>query len=179
MTEETITTEKKKKKKWLLLLILLLVVALGAGLYWFFFQRNKMDDTSKYWFDKMAKDGTLEGKSQEELQDILDRIMEEGMFNASINAEPVFDGTTKKGILGIQNIEANHFYCRVVLTLDEDGTVLYESAGLKPGQYIDEVTLDKVPPAGEHDCTAQFIATDPDTLDDVGKVNVKVKLTVT
>lgn len=172
--------EENKEKKWPIILLIVLAAIIIAGiLVWYFFFQNRMDDTSKYWFDKMAKDGTLEGKSEAELQDILDNIMEEGMFNVSINAEPVFDGSTKTGTLGIQNTDANHFYCRVVLTLDEDGSVLYESAGLKPGQYIDEVTLDKAPPAGQHACTAQFIATDPDTLDDIGKVNVKLILTVT
>lgn len=57
---------KGKSKKWFILLILLLLgAAVAAG--WFLLNRNQMDDTSKYWFDKMAKDGTLEGKSAREL----------------------------------------------------------------------------------------------------------------
>lgn len=167
----------RKSRKWVILLLLLLLGgAVASG--WLLFSRNRMDDTSKYWFDKMAKDGTLEGKTPQELQGMLDGIVQEGMFNVSMNVEPVFENGKSEGNLGIENIKENKYYCRVILNLDQDGTVLYQSEGLKPGQYIDKIRLNQELAAGEYDCTAVVTATDPDSLDDVGQVNVKVKLKV-
>lgn len=166
----------KKKKLWLLLLLLLLIAAAIAGyLIW---NRSQMDDTSRYWFDKSAKDGTLEGKTPQEIQGMLDTVVKEGMFNVSMNVEPVFEDGESEGSLGIENIKENKYYCRVVLTLDADGSNLYESDGMKPGQYIDKVTLSKDLPKGDYECTAKVIATDPDTLDDIGQVNVKVRMKI-
>ncbi|MGL4607886.1 MAG: hypothetical protein ACRCU3_10535 [Eubacteriaceae bacterium] len=172
---ETVHPPPKKKKR-ILLVALLLVGAALLGLY--LWNLSRMDDTSKYWFDKMAKDGTLQGKSPSELQEMLDKIVAEGMFNVSINVAPVFLNGKAKGTLGIENVKENRYFCRVVLTKDDDGTVLYESAGLKPGQYIDEITLSKDLPRGEYPCTATFIATNPETLDELGRINVKLKVTV-
>ncbi|MGL4607650.1 MAG: hypothetical protein ACRCU3_09325 [Eubacteriaceae bacterium] len=170
------TQKKHGKKKIIILVALLLVGAIGIGFY--FWNQSRMDDTSKYWFDKMAKDGTLQGKSPSELQDMLNKIVEEGMVNVSINVEPVFENGKSLGRLGIENIKENRYFCRVILTKDEDGTLLYESAGLKPGQYIDEIALNENLPKGEYPCTAQFITTDPQTLEDIGKVDVKIKVVV-
>lgn len=169
--------EKVKKEKIILILLLLFfIMAVGVGPYLWF--QNRIDDTTKYWFDKTAKDGTLEGKSPEEIQDMLDKIVDEGMFNVSMNVQPVFQDGKSAGNLGIENIKENKYYCRVIITLDKDGSVLYESQGLKPGQYINDIKLKKVLPKGMHECTAQFIATDPDTLDDIGTINVKLKIVV-
>ena len=64
------------------------------------------------------------------------------------------------------------------MTKDDDGTVIYESSGIKPGQYIDKVTLSKELPAGNYPCTAAFIITDPDTFEDIGQANVKVTVNI-
>ncbi|WP_394924008.1 hypothetical protein [uncultured Robinsoniella sp.] len=171
--------EKKERgsKKWAVLLLLLLLAAAAVAGY-FLLNKEKMDDTSKYWFDKMAKDGTLEGKTPTELQGMLDGIVQEGMFNVSMNVEPVFKDGKSEGNLGIENIKENRYYCRVTLTLDKDQTVLYQSDGLKPGQYIDKVKLEHNLEAGEYDCTAVVTATDPESLEDIGQVNVKVRLKI-
>ena len=136
------------------------------------------DDTTQYWFDKFAEGGTLAGKTRHELQGMLDKIMDEGMVNVSMNSVVVFDDGTAEGSLGVENISANRYYVRVVLKNDADGSVLYESQGLKPGQYIDKIKLNKDLPAGEYACTATEIITDPETLEDIGQVDVAVKLIV-
>lgn len=136
------------------------------------------DDTTQYWFDKFAEGGTLAGKTRHELQGMLDKIMDEGMVNVSMNSVVVFDDGTAEGSLGVENISANRYYVRVVLKNDADGSVLYESQGLKPGQYIDKIKLNKDLPAGEYTCTATEIITDPETLEDIGQVDVAVKLIV-
>lgn len=168
---------KNRKRLILILVAVLLLLGLAGGLIWYF-TRPQMDDTTQYWFDKAAEDGTLAGKTPQELQGMLDQIMEEGMVNVSMNSYVIFEDGTSEGSLGVENIKENRYYIRVVLTNDADGSVLYESAGIKPGQYIDKITLNQDLPAGEYQCTATEYVTDPETLEDIGTVQVKVTLIV-
>lgn len=168
--------ENKGKKRWIVLILLLLAILIGVGAW--FLTRPKMDDTTQYWFDKAAQGGSLAGKTPQELQGMLDKIMEDGMVNVAVNAVVIFEDGTSEGSLGVENSAENQYYMRVLLTKDDDGTVLYESKGIKPGQYIDKIKLNKPLPAGEYACTATEIMTDPDSLEDIGKVNVKVTVLV-
>lgn len=168
--------ESKGKKRWIVLILLLLAILIGVGAW--FLTRPKMDDTTQYWFDKAAQGGSLAGKTPQELQGMLDKIMEDGMVNVAVNAVVIFEDGTSEGSLGVENSAENQYYMRVLLTKDDDGTVLYESKGIKPGQYIDKIKLNKALPAGEYACTATEIMTDPDSLEDIGKVNVKVTVLV-
>lgn len=170
--------KKKKKKRTLLLLLLLLLLAVGIGVIIWWNTRPKMDDMTQYWFDKYAQDGTLTDKSPEDIQSILDQIVEGGMVNVSMNGEVVFEDGTSEGALGVENIKENQFFVRVILTNDADGSVLYESQGIKPGQYIDKIKLNKDLPAGEYPCTVTEIITDPDTLEDINQIKVAVKVIV-
>ena len=167
---------KKGKKKALLLILLLLVFA-GGG-YWWYTQNQVMDATTKYWFDKLAQDGSLEGKTPTEVQGILNSVVDEGMFNVSINAKAIFNDAKSEGSIGLENIPENRYYCRVAIRRDDTNEMLYESQGLKPGQYIDKITLKQTLPAGNYYCTAQVIATDPESLDDIGQVQVKIQVIV-
>lgn len=168
---------KGRKTALLLLVLVLLLAAVGGGIWWYQ-KRQVMDATTKYWFDKMAQDGTLEGKTPQEVQGMLNSIVEEGMFNVSINARAVFENGSSEGSLGMENVPENRYYSRVILRRDDNNEVIYESQGLKPGQYIDKIKLKKNLPAGEYPCTAQIIATDPDGLEDIGQVHVKIQVIV-
>lgn len=171
--------EKRRSGTWkLVLVLLLLLIAAGTGGFLWWKSTHKVDATTKYWFDKMAQDGTLEGKTPQEIQGVLDAIVEEGMFNVSINARAVFENGKSEGSLGMENIPENRYYARVTLLNDSDGSVLYESKGIKPGQYIDKIKLKKNLAAGQYPCTARIIATDPETLDDIGQVQVKVSIII-
>lgn len=176
METEIIEKEKKSRKKWLLLLIVVLAAAAVTG-GWFYWKSGQ-DEVSDYWFDKAAKDGMIEGKTEKEIQEILNTVVQEGMFNVSVNPNPSFQDGRSEGNLCIENIKANHYYARVLLTLDETGEEVFESKGLKPGQYIENVKLSKNLKKGTYPATAQFIITDPDTLKDIGKVNTQITLTV-
>ncbi len=169
---------KKGKKKALLLILLLLIVAGAGGGYWWYTHHQVMDATTKYWFDKLAKDGSLQGKTPTEVQGLLNSVVEEGMFNVSMNAKAVFNNGKSEGSIGLENIPQNRYFCRVIIRRDDTNEVLYESKGLKPGQYIDKIKLKKNLPAGNYDCTAQVIATDPESLDDIGQVQVKIQVSV-
>lgn len=168
----------RRKKRLILLAVLLAVLALIAGTLAWRLTRSDMDATTRYWFDKYAENGTLVGKTRQELQGILDQVVEDGMVNVSINGVVVFEDGAGEGSLGVENIAENQYYVRVVLTNDADGSVLYESQGIKPGQYIDKIRLNQDLPAGEYSCTATEIITDPETLEDINQVQVAVRLIV-
>ena len=171
--------DEKKGLWWkILIAVLLLLLILGGILLWWWSSQPAMDATTQYWFDKAAEDGTLEGKTPAELQEMLDSIMAEGMVNVTMNSVVIFEDGQAEGSLGVENIEGNRYYCRVILTKDDDGAVLYESDGLKPGQFIDKIKLNQDLPAGEYACTATEIITDPETLEDIGQVQVQVKVIV-
>jgi len=166
------------RRKGIYALLLLLILAAGAGGFWWYEYNQAMDQTTKYWFDKMAKDGSLDEQSPEDLQAMLDSMIEEGMFNVSINARVVFEDGTGEGTIGIENIPQNRYYCRVILKRDDNGSILYESKGIKPGQYIDKIKLKNRLEAGQYACTAVFVATDPKSLKDVGQVEVAIQIVV-
>lgn len=170
--------EKKSKKKLLLLLLLLLILVIGGIAAWSIFRnRNSgMDATTKYWFDKAAKNGSLKGMDSADIQSVLDNVVQEGMFNVTIDGDVTFETGTSQGYIGIANIAENRYYCRVTLSKNDDGTIIYQSDGLKPGQFIDYVTLKQSLPAGDYPCTANFIITDPETMDDIGQVNASVNV---
>lgn len=173
------TEQKPKKiirKKWIVLLVAAVIAAVGAG-GWYYW-KSQQDEVSDYWFDKAAKDGMIEGRTEKEIQEILNTVVQEGMFNVSVNPNPSFKNGKSEGNLCIENIKANHYYARVVLTLDETGEEVFESKGLKPGQYIENVKLSKNLKKGIYPATAQFIITDPETLKDIGKVNTQVTLNI-
>jgi hypothetical protein len=169
---------KKGKKKALLLILLLLIIAGAGGGYWWYTHNQVMDATTKYWFDRLAQDGSLQGKTPTEVQGILNSVVEEGMFNVSMNAKAIFNDAKSEGSIGLENIPENRYYCRVVIRRDDTNEVLYESQGIKPGQYIDKIKLKQNLPAGNYACTAQVIATDPESLDDIGQVHVKIQVNV-
>lgn len=175
---KTKKTIERKKNLWILALLFLFLIAAGVGGLFWWKKTHQVDATTKYWFDKMAQDGILEGKTPQEIQGVLDSIVEEGMFNVSINARAVFDNGKSEGSLGMENIPENRYYARVTLLNDSDGSVLYESKGIKPGQYIDKIKLKKELAPGQYPCTARIIATDPATLDDIGQVQVKIDVIV-
>lgn len=128
--------------------------------------------------DPNASIGQLEGKTPEEIQAELNRIVEEGMFNISINATPVFPDGSAAGSLKIENIPANHYNMKVKITLDETGQTIYQSGIIEPNHHIENAPLDVALPKGTHAATATFTAYDPDTHAVMGHAAVKISILV-
>lgn len=107
--------------------------------------------------DKFAVGGLLPGKTPEEIETLLNTVVEKGMVNIGVAAEPVFEENGKKGRLGIENIPANHYAFQVDLFL-ENGELIYESGLVDPGYYIEYVPLNLNLPAGTYKTKAVFTA---------------------
>ena len=136
--------------------------------------RSQQED----WYDTSAVEGTLPGKTPEEIQAMLNQIVDEGMFNVSIAPTIVFPGPQAEGQARIENVPANHYNMGVVITLDGTSETVYESKGIRPGQYIEYITLNRELASGEYAATAMFTAYDVENLSEQGRVAVKIKLIV-
>lgn len=130
------------------------------------------------FFDQNAKTGQAPYKTPEEMQAELDRIVEEGMFNISISSLIEFENGTAPGKAYIENVPGNRYVMQVSIALDDTGETVYESKGIKPGNYIEDITLSKDIEPGDYAATATFSALDPDSLEEIGKAAAKVTLSV-
>lgn len=130
------------------------------------------------WYDPAAKVGNLPGRSKEEIQKELDKIVEEGMFNISIASIIAFSDGESEGEARIENIAANPYNMTVTITLDEGDELVYESKGLAPGQFIENIRLNRDLPAGEYKATALFTAYTKEDLLKVGQAAAKITIYV-
>ncbi len=171
--------EDRKKRKWLLLVLLLLLLAAVAGGCFLWKQTRPK---SRFEMDRNALEGFLPGKSEEEIQAELNRIIEEGRANFSMLPNPVIrDGQMS---VWIENVVANHYYIQADIYLypeknnRENAELLYSSGLLKQNSYIDFVDVDTDAAPGEYDGIAIFTAVDPDTLEEIGKASLVLVITV-
>ena len=179
LEEKELPEEKGLKKKyllWLIIILLLVLVGIAAGIFYRVLQN---DDKGRLVRDEMALGGMLSGKSEQEVSELLNAKIEEGMVDIGIAAEPVFEQNGKKGRLGIENIAANHYYFQVMLKLDETGEVLYESGLIAPGYYMEYVELNQRLKAGDYPATAVVSTYSLDESEDkIAETHIKIILYV-
>lgn len=164
--------KKKKKRAWIIILILLLAAIAVACLLAFYMcdaENNR---------DRNADFGQLEGKSNEEIQEMLNQQVEEGMFNISIAGVVEFENGTSPGNWEIENIPGNRYLMQVTVTRDDTGETVYESGIIDPNYHIQRAPLLYDLPAGTYPCTAVFSALDPETEEMVGQAGAKVSVVV-
>lgn len=128
--------------------------------------------------DPNAELGQLDGKTQEEIQAELDRVVEEGMFNISIANIVQFADGASEGELRIENVPNNRYLMKVVITRDEQGDVIYESGLIEPNHHIQKAKLDVDLDKGDYPCTAVFYAYDRETEELVGQAAAKLTVSV-
>ena len=159
-----------------LLLLLLLAAGTAAWLIWGGAKPPGQNGGALVAFDPAAQDGHLPGKTAQQIQQELDQIVEEGMFNISISTR--IEIAQGKGTANIENIAANPYHMRVRITLDSSGETVFESGAIKPGQYLQNIELSKALAPGDYAATATFLALDRDTMENVGQAAAKIVLVV-
>lgn len=122
--------------------------------------------------------GQLDGKSPEEIQAELDKIVEEGMFQISIASVVEFPSGTEEGEVKIENVPGNRYLMQVVITRDDTGEVVYTSGILDPNYHIQFAKLDVDLDPGTYLCTATFHALDPETEEEVGAAAAQMTIIV-
>lgn len=171
--------QKQKKSKKGILAALVIVVLLGVcgGMFYYIYAMSQQNQKSRLARDEAALGGMLPGKSEQEISELLNEKVAEGMVNIGIQGEPVFEYNGKKGRLGIENIEANHYSFQVDLILDETGETIYSSGLIEPGYYVEYVELNQQIAAGDHEATAVFTTYSLDESEDkISEARVKLTL---
>ena len=125
-----------------------------------------------------AQLGQLEGKTEEQIVEELNRIVEEGRFNISINTQPEFPDGSSPGNLCIENSPANHYLMVVEITLNDTGEQVYTSGALEPNYHIQEAKLDRALAKGTYPATATFYAYTADTQELVGTAGAEMQLII-
>ena len=128
--------------------------------------------------DENAQEGGLTLKSKEEIQEELNRKVEEGMINISMNTSPIFPDGKSEGNLMIVNELVNTYPQRVELIRNDTDEVIYSSAAIAVGSKIASAKLDVELPAGTYECTAMFHSLDPETGAVLGTAGAVVTVTV-
>lgn len=130
------------------------------------------------FYDSSAKEGQASYKTLEEIEAERNRQMQEGMLNISIASVIEFQNGTSPGTAYIENVPSNRYVLKVTITTDSNGEVVYQSGGIKPDSFIEQITLTQPLAAGTYPSTATFTAYDPNTLEEVGQAAAKVTLVV-
>lgn len=128
--------------------------------------------------DTEAKQGPADYKSLEDLQAELNEIASQGMLTISISTNLEFENGTSEAVANIENPDYNSFITKVVITLAENGEIVYESGGIEPGQFIEKIRLDKDLEAGTYPAIAEFQAYDPESLNMRGSTSAQITITV-
>lgn len=127
---------------------------------------------------RQGDEGQLDGKTPEEIQAELDRIVEEGMFNISIASVVEFPDGTSPGEVRIENVPGNMYMMKVVITRDDTNEVIYTTDFIEPNHHVQTDTLDVDLPEGSYDCTAMFYAHDMETEELIGQAAAKINIRV-
>ncbi|WP_308754458.1 hypothetical protein [uncultured Anaerotruncus sp.] len=175
-TEAQTETKRDSGKKLLVAACVLLLLVLAILAY--LLLRTPKAGPSGLAREAAALAGQLEGKTEEEIQKELNRIVEEGMFNISINTAPIFENGGAEGPLQIENVPGNRYLMQVQITLDDTGELIYKTGLIEPNHHIQNTKLDVELGKGEYLATAVFNAYDPETEEYVGSAGAKLTITV-
>ena len=163
---------KRTVKRIITAVVVVLVLLFGAALVW---QAAHAPDALEK--SVRAELGQLEGKSNEEIEEALNRVVEEGYMNISINVNPTFVNGKLEGTLQIENGPANKYDQYVTITRDDTGEIIYVSGLLPPNHHIQEDVLLVDLDAGDYPCTATFTAYDEEQ-NEVGMASARITVTV-
>ena len=162
----------------LILIGIMSIIAFRA----FLTERNHSNDgdstVTALEMDENSEEGGLVYRSKEEIQKELNRKVEEGMINISMNTSPTFESGTSKGNLLIVNSETNNYPQTVYIIRKDTGEEIYRSKGIPVGSKIERAALDVDLPAGIYDCVAYFNNTDPQTGEILGTAGAEITITV-
>lgn len=168
---------RRRRRVIIVVCSLLVLVAVGAGALWYLNPFEEAAGGGRY-HNPNADVGQLEGKTPEEIQAELNRVVDEGMFNISIAEVLSFPDGASEGDVRIENVPNNRYLMNVVVTLKETGEEVYESGILEPNHHITKGTLKVDLDKGTYPATAMFTALDPETEAVVGEAAAEVTIMV-
>lgn len=67
-------------------------------------------------------------------------VVDEGMFNISINTTPTFTNGKAEGPLQIENVPGNQYLMQVQITLDDTGELIYQTGLIEPNHHTSRLS---------------------------------------
>ena len=129
-------------------------------------------------YDPGATQGGWNEADLDQIVDGLNKKVEEGMINISMNTSPSFENGTAEGNLMIVNEEVNRYPQVVEITRNDTGDQIYKSGAIPVGSKIESARLNVDLDAGTYECTALFYNVDPDTGSYLGCAGAIITITV-
>lgn len=161
---------KRKWKRTTVLAAMTVLVIVGA--VWI----NR--EESRIRIEENQEEGSLEGLSQKEIEERMERKVEEGSLAISINREPRFPNGKSKGTLRIENPANNRYLMIVKIYLEGSEEKIYESGGIKPGNKLEYDKLDAELSRGRYEVRAEFEAYEMESQEYVGKAASKLEIVI-
>jgi methionine-rich copper-binding protein CopC len=169
----------RRQRKNVYFMAVLLTAAVMAGiLMWFHFMKKGTAYRDEDFFDPAAEAGILSDMQEQDIQDKLDQVVEDGMLDISISSGITFQNGTSSGQADICNAETNRYNLKTAITLEKTGETVFESEEIPPGQKISSIQLNRKLKAGEYPATAVFTAYTRDTHQIVGITGAHIMLYV-
>ena len=162
-TEPSETQKKSYKKK--IIAVIAIIAVLAGCISAYCIMKNRSDDGNS---SGMVWDTNAE----------LNKKVEEGMINISMNTSPTFHDSKSKGNLMIVNSEANHYPQIVYIVRKDTNEEIYRSGGIPVGSKVENAALSVDLPAGTYDCVAYFNNADPETGAILGTAGAEITITV-
>lgn len=152
----------------------LLLILLGLG-FWLWNADHGLR------LDENQSAGSLDGMSDAQLQELMDKKVDEGSLMISINTQPEYPDGKSAGTIRIENSAQNNYLMVVKLYLREngkDGELIYESGAVKPGYKIEKAKLLKNLKKGTYPVIAYFEGYDLKSKEFVGKAASELNIVV-
>ena len=129
-------------------------------------------------YDDNAIEGGWDESDTDKIIENLNKKVEEGMINISMNTSPNFANGTSSGNLMIVNESINHYPQVVEITRNDTNEVVYKSGAIPVGSKIETAKLTADLDAGTYECTAMFYNVDPSTGTYLGCAGAIINITV-
>jgi len=173
--EETMTQEEEKKKKKKLLLLLLLLLLL-IGLVWTMFSGG--GEPAPFVIGDFPGMADADAMDSDRIQELAERHLDEMSTMINIFPEITVGADGISAIMWVQNAPTNDFGQNVILRLDGNDTILFQSGVILPGYQINQIQLTQSIPSGEHQGLITLEFYDLETEELLGTTTVEVRIIV-
>ncbi len=178
-TKKSMDKSKKSDNKALKILLILAIILIIICLIAIFISiSNKKNKDKGPNIDPDAVVGQLDGKTPQEIQMELDRVVKETSMVISINSKIKMKNGYSPAPVKIENVPNNHYIMQVTIILPKNNKVIYKSGFIYPNYHIDEVKFGYALQKGKHDAIAIFYAYDLNTQNLIGEQRANLTIEV-
>ena len=174
MQLETQNDKVKKNKKGIFIWIgSLTIVAILIGGVFFINSKPKLPTNGNGLSGYIVGEGMQPGLTDEQMQEMLNRQVDETKISFSINSMPVFNGRVGRIVFANPPYNAHD----IDLTIYLDGKEIVKTGKIKPNQYIDQIELlGNALKKGEYKAIAVITSYNQETGEVMGRANVDMDI---